>query len=332
MATHSSIKSRYRKWLHGFIALISILVYATFSGSDVVQAVQTWQWTELVDLKHALRLALPLATFILDGIVTADFKAVLVYRKRRNPLPGNEAFTLHGNRDARINMNALEDAHGPLPTDPAKQNQLWYKLSRETADRASVDEAHYAWLLARDLTSLSFTLLILTSVLATVTLAGWWKSTVVVGALALLYILLSQVAANKGIRFVTTVLAEYTSSLHGLEGAKSGHRQVEGQAATLRRNLHEELKEIKNRMGPRERRNQPLPCTALEQAVQEREFLSADEQSAVLAAMREVTAWNWEFDRLGARRITFPPFSTELKKSIQTVLECVSPHRSAGPS
>ncbi len=153
-------------------------------------------------------LALPLATLILDGIVTPHFKAVLVYWKLTNPLPGHEAFTLHGNRDDRVDMKALEDAHGPLPTDPAEQNQLWYRLSKETAGRPSVDEAHYAWLRARDLTNLSFNLLIVTFVLPTAIRAGWREWTVVVGVLALLYILLSRVAANKGCRFVTTVLAE----------------------------------------------------------------------------------------------------------------------------
>ena len=100
----------------------------------------------------------------------------------------------------------------------------------------------------------------------------------------------------------------------------------------LRRSLHEELKEIKNRMGPRERRNKPLPCTALELAVRDREFLSSDEQSAVFAAMREVTDWNREFADWGVRGIKFPAFSAELKESIQKALECVSRHRSAGPS
>ena len=211
-AADGSIKSRYRGRLQAFVALITLLVFVAFSGSDVLRAILARQWTELVDLKHVLILALPLATLILDGIVTSDFKAVLVYWKWRNPLPTHEAFTVHGRKDSRVDIKALEEEHGPLPTDPAEQNQLWYKLSKATANRASVDEAHYAWLLGRDLTNLSFALLITSAGLAGALQVGGWGWIVLVSAQGLLYIVLSQVAANKGIRFVTTVLAEAVAS------------------------------------------------------------------------------------------------------------------------
>lgn len=208
MAVSTSIKSRYTGRLKAFVALIALSVFVVFSGSDVLRAILAGQWTELVDLKHLLSLGLPVATLVLDGIVTSDFKAVLVYRKWKNPLPGHTAFTVHGREDSRVDMNALEAEHGPLPTDPSEQNQLWYKLSKATASRASVDEAHYAWLLARDLTNLSFSLLIVTLGLAGTFWVSGWEWIVLIGVQGLLYVVLSQVAANKGIRFVTTVLAE----------------------------------------------------------------------------------------------------------------------------
>lgn len=212
MATGGSIKSRYRGRLKGFVTLIAVLVFAVFSGSDVLGAIQARQWTAFVDLKLMLSLVLPLATLILDGIVTSDFKAVLVYWKWRNPLPGHEAFTVHGQADSRVDMDALEAEHGPLPTDPADQNLLWYRLSKATSDRESVDEAHHAWLLTRDLTNLSFALVIVSVGLAAFLGISGWESIVLVCAQGLLYVVLSLVAANKGIRFVTTVLAEAATS------------------------------------------------------------------------------------------------------------------------
>ena len=208
MAISGSIKSRYRWRLQAFVALIALLVFAVFSGSDALRAILAHQWTDLVDLKHVLSLGLPLATLILDGIVTSNFKAVLVYWKWRNPLPAHEAFSVHGRKDSRIDMKSLEEEHGPLPTDPAEQNQLWYRLSKATAGRASVDEAHYSWLLARDLTNLSFALLIVSAALAGSLRVGGWEWIALVSTQGLLYVVLSQVAANKGLRFVTTVLAE----------------------------------------------------------------------------------------------------------------------------
>ena len=66
-------------------------------------------------------------------------------------------------------------------------------------------------MLARDLTNLSFALLIVSVGLGGALRVGGWEW-IVVSAQGLLYIVLSQVAANKGIRFVTTVLAEAAAS------------------------------------------------------------------------------------------------------------------------
>ncbi len=208
MSASDGIKSRYRWYLRTFVVLITLFISAVFSDGDVLRAVLAGQWMDLVDFKHMLSLGLPLATLVLDGIATPHFKAVLVYWKWRNPLPGHEAFTVHGKDDRRVDMNALEAEHGPLPTHSAEQNLLWYKLSRVTADRASVDEAHYAWLLMRDLTNLSVGLVSVSVGLAAAFRVVGWDLLILVSGQGLLYVLLRQVAANKGIRYVTTVLAE----------------------------------------------------------------------------------------------------------------------------
>ena len=137
---------------------------------------------------------------------------MLVYWKWKNALPGHEAFTVHGKKDSRFDMRALEERHGPLPKEPAEQNQFWYEISKLTADRPSVDEAHYAWLLTRDLTNLSFTLTMFSAVLGMVFEIGMIPWAILVSLLVLLYIALSQVAANKGVKFVATVLAEAATS------------------------------------------------------------------------------------------------------------------------
>ena len=85
-------------------------------------------------------------------------------------------------------------------------------LRRLLGYRWQLTEGHYAWLLGRDLTNLSFALLIASAGLAGALQVGGWGWIVLVSAQGLLYIVLSQVAANKGIRFVTTVLAEAVAS------------------------------------------------------------------------------------------------------------------------
>ena len=209
-----SIKSRYKSWLRAFVALDALVVFASFSGSEVLGAIEERQWIEIIDLKHVLKLALPMATLILDGLATPDLKAVLVYWKWRKPLPSHEAFSIHGRRDGRVDMEALQEKHGPLPTAPDMQEVLWYKLSKVTADRATVDEVHYSWLLMRDLTNLSFGLWIVNAAITGVLRVGWSEWILLVVAQGLLYVVLSQIAANKGIRFVTTVLAEAAAAVN----------------------------------------------------------------------------------------------------------------------
>lgn len=205
--SRQSIKSRYRSKLYGFVALMALVMFAEFSGSGVLQAGLAGKWAEVVRLDLVLTLVLPLTTLVLDGIVPADLKAVLVYWKWSTPLPGHEAFTVHGPRDIRVDMGTLETRYGPLPTKPAAQNQLWYRLSKAAASYASVDEAHGAWLFARDLTSLSLALFVTNGCLAVVLGTSVWVWIALIGE-AVLYVMLRQVAANSGVRLVTTVLAE----------------------------------------------------------------------------------------------------------------------------
>ena len=206
-----SIKARYVWLLRAFVALNGLVGFIVFSGSDVVQSVTLSQWADLIQAK-LLSLALPFATLILDGIVTPDFKAVLVYWRLKNTLPGHRAFSVHAKADPRVDMKALEDKYGPLPSKASEQNELWYKLSKGTANMASVDQAHYSWLLSRDLTNLSFALTLITVVSGLALEIGFLRWTILVTAQAVLYVVLSWVAARQGVQFVTTVLAEAAAS------------------------------------------------------------------------------------------------------------------------
>ena len=207
-----SIKARYAWLLRAFVALNALVGFVAFSGSDIVRTVELSQWVDLIEPKLLLSLALPFATLILDGIVTSDFKEVLVYWRLKNTLPGHRAFSVHAKADPRVDMKALENKHGPLPDKASEQNELWYKLSKGTADKASVDQVHYSWLLSRDLTNLSFALTLISAGLGLALEVGFLPWVILVAVQALLYIALSRVAASRGVRFVTTVLAEASAS------------------------------------------------------------------------------------------------------------------------
>ena len=203
-----SLKETYRRHLQGFVALNALLFFALFAGEDLITAIRLGQLEGLISPKAVLGLVLPLVTLVLDGIVPADVKAVLVYWRVRNPLPGSQAFTKHGPADPRVDMKSLEGRYGPLPVAAKEQNHLWYKFFKAVENQPSVSQAHRTSLLTRDLASLSFALAPLGAILGAVLRVGVLPWAVLIAVLALQLMVLRQVAANAGRRFVTTVLAE----------------------------------------------------------------------------------------------------------------------------
>ena len=206
------LKHTYRRRLHGFLALNALVFFALLSGEDLIAAVRLGELEGLVSPKALLGLVLPFATLLLDGIVQADTKAVLVYWRRKNPLPGCRAFTKHGPADTRVDMAALERAYGPLPVALDQQNQLWYRLFKTVEHQLSVSQAHRSSLLTRDLASLSVALIPLAAILGTALRIGVFSWATLAAVLVVQYLVLRKVAANNGRRFVTTVLAEAAAS------------------------------------------------------------------------------------------------------------------------
>ena len=96
-------------------------------------------------------LTAPIAAFILDGLLSADTKARIVYCRYRHPLPGSRAFSVHLLNEARADPDRLARHWGAFPAAPIAQNRLWYRIYRSVEDEIRVREAHRAWLFARDL-------------------------------------------------------------------------------------------------------------------------------------------------------------------------------------
>lgn len=148
-----SLKNRYKKHLIVFL-IINIAVYMAVSiGGNLADVTSTVDI--LMSEKGVFILLAPIIILILNGIVSAEWKARLVFLKYSNPLPGSEAFSKYMNDDPRINIDNIKNRWGTLPVEPADQNRLWYKMYRSVDTDVRVHEAHYDWLFTRDLTSLA---------------------------------------------------------------------------------------------------------------------------------------------------------------------------------
>lgn len=148
----------------------------------------------------------PLLLFLLNGLLSSHQKAILVFWKLKNPLPGSEVFTKLGKHDYRIDMDKLKEIYGSLPNKPEQQNQLWYKIYKKNSSNIIVSESHRAFLLARDLTALSV-LFILFLGITVLAVGSWPLNLYYFFGLLLQYLVAATGAKNRGRGFATNVLA-----------------------------------------------------------------------------------------------------------------------------
>lgn len=148
----------------------------------------------------------PLFLFLLNGLLSSNQKAKLVFWKLKNPLPGSEAFSKLSKGDTRIDRDKLKELYGTLPKNPSEQNKLWYKIYRKNALEIVISESHRAFLLARDLTSLCFLFIVFIGIPILV-FAPLPVNVYYFSFLLIQYLLVVKGAQNRGRRFVTNVLA-----------------------------------------------------------------------------------------------------------------------------
>jgi hypothetical protein len=174
-------------------------VLANVKGQDIV-------W-----IRGLVVSAAPVAILLLSSLLSADAKAVLIFWRTSFVLPGHRAFTEHAPGDARIDLGNLKKNVGALPDDPKEQNALWFKLYKKVENDVAVLQAHKAYLLFRDLASMS-------ALLAPTLLAIVWivEGSPERGFLAFVlfgvqYIACMIAARNSANRMVTNVLSAHAA-------------------------------------------------------------------------------------------------------------------------
>jgi hypothetical protein len=144
-----------------------------------------------------------------DSLLSSEGKARIVYLRWRSPMPGSRAFA-HRNleSDQRINRARLLAALGSkFPRSPSEQNAAWYGFYERVRKDVRVELTHYEYLLFRDLTWLS--LLFLTVAVLSLAFNPHARGAlpILVGVPGASLLLFRTAAANRGRRFVNTVLA-----------------------------------------------------------------------------------------------------------------------------
>jgi hypothetical protein len=201
-----SVKSHNIKWLV-LLAVLDIVVVLLFLAPELIEGATL---SGLVAMRSLGTTLLPVVVLLLTGLLPPEVKAMLVFWKVSNPLPGCEAFTKHGLADPRIDIAALKKNVGALPTDPAEQNARWYKLYRMVADDRAVSEAHKLYLMYRDMAAMSLPLIVLVPLGLRLAGASASTSWIAAALFAFQFLACALGARHNGIRLVCSVLAVHS--------------------------------------------------------------------------------------------------------------------------
>lgn len=188
------------------VAVANVAMFIAILEADVLSVADFRQL--MADVYNFLPSAGAVAVLsILNGLISADWKARLVFLRWTDALPGCHAFSVHAQSDPRVDVGALERMLGELPTDPQEQNKTWYRLYRSVISDSGVTHNHRNFLFARDYTSLAALFLIVLGSLAVYQIDNWNWALLYVGFLAVQFFVVRHAATRYGNRFVTTVLA-----------------------------------------------------------------------------------------------------------------------------
>lgn len=148
-----------------------------------------------------------LARLVLLGLVPPDLRDRMIFWRWRHPLPGSRAFSEIGPADTRVDMEALRDRLAPLPSDPDRQNSLFYSLYKAHSETVGVLDAHKSYLATRDIATINLLMFVLLPPLAYWSTHDGLRTAIYAALLLVAYLLFSKAAQIYGLRFVQNVLA-----------------------------------------------------------------------------------------------------------------------------
>lgn len=134
-------------------ALLFVLVSA-WPNLDLIAA-----WQSGTAMRAILAGLVPVIVLLLSSLIPSSAKAVMVFWRLKDVLPGHRAFDNISLSDPRIDRERLEKNVGKFPTDPVEQNSTWYRLFKKVETDPAIEHVHGQFLLLRDLASISVLLL-----------------------------------------------------------------------------------------------------------------------------------------------------------------------------
>lgn len=208
-----TLKKQNRKSLVGFI-LVNVVLFSLLSSNFVIDITGI---KDLISNPLDPRISSVILLFglsiILEGILSSNLKAIIVFNRIKNPLPGCRVFTEIAPKDNRINMQKLTARYdNKLPSEPSSQNSEWFRLYKIFENVEVVEDSHKSFLLTRDLLALSIIMFVLSTVLH-IFIGTSFQNIVYSVAIYIVIIIITKISAyNYGNRFANNVLVAFINS------------------------------------------------------------------------------------------------------------------------
>ena len=211
MSNDKSLKTKNYPTLIGFIIWLCFLLitFLTVPNHIIFQLGTLISKTETGNILYLS--IFPFLIIIINGILPSNIKAVLVFFRFKNVLPGHRVFSKLIKKDPRIESSKLFDLIGYKPITPSDQNKTWYSIYKKHESVPFIRESHRVFLLTRDMTAIAFlfipigiSILILFKLDLGVIIKFFILSLIQ-------FVIIALVANNYGQRFALNVLAEYSS-------------------------------------------------------------------------------------------------------------------------
>ena len=205
--TKRSLKSLNMKWLAALAAADAAILLLL----EAPEALFEFALSQGIVSRAPAVFAILLVVLLVVHLLPHNMKATIVFWRLRHALPGCRVFTIHGPKDQRIDMGALEKSIGTLPADPGRQNREWYRLYRLVQEEPMVSDAHRHYLLYRDMAAMSLMLALLVPAplaFLDAALSTVWTG---VGLFVVQYVATAVSARACGIRLACHVLAIHSA-------------------------------------------------------------------------------------------------------------------------
>jgi len=208
MTNPKTLKEQNSKLVWVFFSFNIVLFYLL--GLSQIIKLEEVEIKSFLTVRGAWVLIVPLILFILNGIISSDLKATIVFWRFKNQLPACRAFSHYADKDDRIDKNYLITKYQQLPTIPKEQNSLWYKIYKVHQENPVVKKSHKDFLLARDICSIAVLFFFvggISMLFIRNDSFGW----AYLAFLFFQYLIFAIIAQNHGKRFVCNALAIETA-------------------------------------------------------------------------------------------------------------------------